>query len=232
MFKPKTLGKRKNTNSKKANQNKLRAIENAKRILDDITICNIYVPKDNSAEKGWDNSCVFSKDKPIKVSQSLAWHLDNIRVKWEVTCGVFCRTQQGKHYMEYFTFEASKECYSFDVSDQAQQVCYWLFMNAIKMEKLCPFWLAVPRTTDKDIDLTLALKTAHKNQVFNRIGTNFELNCNLPYVDYHTEGWFDIPMDWDKVRHIDVDLEEALSIQLQYKENLDGTTELQEPTEP
>lgn len=223
-MKQSTISKRnrKQTNSKQANQHKLRVIENAKRILNNITICNIFVPNDK--ENGWGNSAVFEKNHMIKVSPALAWNLDNIRVKWEVTCGVFCRSQNGEHYAEYYTIEADRECLSIDVADQAQKICFWLFENAIKMEKLCPFWLAIPKSIENhDVDLTLAIKTAHRHQVFNRIGTNFEHNCNIPFKDYHSGNWFNIPFNWNKFREADVDLNEALSIKLNYKETKDGT---------
>lgn len=220
-FKPNTLGKRKPSNSKKANQHKLRVIRNAQAIMDNITICNIFVPEDK--ENGWGNSAVYQKDKQIKVPPSLAWHLDNIRVKWEVTCGIFNRTQSGEHYFKYFTFQATQECHSFDVAEQAQKVCAYLFKNAVIMEKLCPFWLAVPRTNDqKDVNLNLAIRTAHTHKVFNRIGTNFEHNCNIPFKDFHQGDWFDIPINWEKTGWIDIDLNEALSLEINVEETKDG----------
>lgn len=222
--KPSTLSSRdrKNTATKRANANKLRVIENAKRILNNITICNIFVPEDK--KDGWGNSAVFDGNKPIKVTHALAWNLDNIRVKWEVTCGVFCRTQQGEHYIQYFTMEADRECYSTDVSEQAQKICAWLFNNAVKLEKLAPFWLAIPRTIeDHVVDLNLAYKTAHLHKVFNRLGTNFEIDCNLPYVDYHQGDWFNIPFNWDKTKSVEVPLDEALNLTLKTLETEYGT---------
>lgn len=222
--KPSTLSSRdrKNTATKRANANKLRVIENAKRILNNITICNIFVPEDK--KDGWGNSAVFDGNKPIKVTPALAWNLDNIRVKWEVTCGVFCRTQQGEHYIQYFTMEADRECYSTDVSEQAQKICAWLFNNAVKLEKLAPFWLAIPRTIeDHVVDLNLAYKTAHLHKVFNRLGTNFEIDCNLPYVDYHQGDWFNIPFNWDKTKSVEVPLDEALNLTLKTLETEYGT---------
>lgn len=223
--KPNTISKRgrKNTDSKRANANKLRVIENAKRILNNITICNIFVPEDK--KDGWGNSAVFDSKKLIKVTPALAWNLDNIRVKWEVTCGVFCRTQKGEHYIQYYTIEADRECYPSDVSEQAQKICAWLFYNAVKMEKLAPFWLAIPRTIDNhDVDLNLAYKTAHLHKVFNRIGTNFEIDCNIPFVDYHQGSWFDIPFNWNKTKLMEVPLEEALNLTLETVQTKYGTT--------
>lgn len=223
-MKTKTLSKkgRKNTDNKRASANKLRVIENAKRVLNNITICSIFVPED--AADGWGNSAVFEGKRRIKVSPALTWNLDNIRVKWEVTCGVFCRTQQKEHYIRYYTIEADRECYSSDVAEQAQKVCAWLFFNAPKMEKLAPFWLAVPRTIDNHVvDLNLAFKTAHLHKIFNRLGTNFEIDCNMPFVDYHQEDWFNIPVNWDKTTEADVPLEEALGLTLEKVKTEYGT---------
>lgn len=213
-MKPQTLSKtdRKNTNKLKASKNKLRVIKNAKHVLDGITICNFFVPEDTT--NGWGNSLVFNGTHPIKVSSSLAWHLENIRVKWEVTCGVLHRDQQGKHFLEYVTIQADRECYSNDVSEQTQKICAWLFKHAYNLTKICPFWLAVPRSSDKPVDLTLVYRTAHHHKILNRMGTNFEINCNLPIVDYHSGAWFDIPKDWDKTKELDFDMEKLLSITL------------------
>lgn len=222
--KPSTLSSRgrKNTATKRANANKLRVIENVRRIINNITICNIFIPEDK--KDGWGNSAVFDRKNLIKVTPALAWNLDNIRVKWEVTCGVFCRTQQGEHYIQYYTIEADRECYSTDVSEQAQKICAWLFNNAVKMEKLAPFWLAIPRTIeDHVVDLNLAYKTAHLHKVFNRLGTNFEIDCNLPYVDYHQGDWFNIPFNWDKTKSVEVPLDEALNLTLKTLETEYGT---------
>lgn len=92
------------------------------------------------------------------------------------------------------------------------------------MEKLAPFWLAIPRTIeDHVVDLNLAYKTAHLHKVFNRLGTNFEINCNLPYVDYHKGAWFNIPFNWDKTKSVEVPLDEALNLTLKTLETEYGT---------
>ncbi|MDP8184365.1 hypothetical protein [Phocoenobacter skyensis] len=47
-------------------------------------------------------------------------------------------------------------------------------------------------------------------QVFNEIGTAFELNCNTPVIDYHTnKAWYDLAKDfrWEEV---ELDLSEYL----------------------
>lgn len=216
--------------TKRQNQHKLRVINNVKNILDRITISNIFVPQDK--ENGWGNSAVYQNGKPIRVTPTLAWHLDNIRAKWEVMCGLFCRNQQGEHYIQYYVFQADRECLNTDIADQAQQICAYLFHNGSKLQKLAPFFLASPRTNeDREIDIMLAIHTAHIHKVFNRLATNFEINCNMPFKDYHSGNWFEIPINYDKFEFVDVPLEEALQIRLKYMENQDGTTTIEPTTE-
>lgn len=229
-MKPNTVSKRNRTktNKKKASAHKLRVIQNVKNILNSITICNIFIPDDD--EGG--NSLVFHGACPIKVSPSLSWNLENICAHWELTCGVFYRDQQGKHFIEYVTIQSIRETLANEISIHAQKVCAWLFHNGHKMTKLCPFWLAVPRSNNKNVDLTLAYRTAHAHKVFNRLGTNFEINCNLPIVDYHQGAWFDIPKDWEKTKEIDINLEEILKINLVEKQTENGTeVEIEYPSE-
>lgn len=223
MIKPSTISKRgrSKTSNAKAGKLKLKVIENAKRVLNTITICNIFVPTDT--KNGWGNTSVFENGRMIKVNSALSWNLDNIRVKWEVTCGIFCRSQNGKHYIQYATIEAVHECLPEQISTISQRICAWMFENGNKLEKLCPFWLAVPRSYESNpVDLTLAIQTAHRHLVFNRIGTNFEHNCNVPYKDFHDGHWFDIPMDWDKFKEVDIPLDEIKKLELKYKETEDG----------
>lgn len=198
------------------NKNKLRVIRTSQQLMSRITVCNIHAPSpDDVDKKYWCSSAVYEHKRPIKVSQSLAWALDNIRTHWEVTCGVFCRNQQGIHYMQYCSIQAVKPCVSSDLSDLAVKMCKALFDQAPKLHKLTPFWIAIPKTENtKDTDLSFAIMTAHRYKTFNAIGTNFEISANMPFVDYHTGSWGDIPFDLSKTEYIDLDPEEVMKIEL------------------
>nr|DAT03631.1 MAG TPA: hypothetical protein [Caudoviricetes sp.] len=218
-MKPQTLGKH-SSNSRKKARTKLRAIKTSQSLLNKITICNIYVPEE--AHKGWGNSSVFEGDRFIKVSQSLAWAIDNIRVKWDILCGVFLRDQKGVHFIHHETFRASEECVSSAVSEYAQKLCAYMYYKAPRLQRLVPFWLAVPRSDNKDIDINLAIRAAHRHKVFNRVGTMFEINCNIPEEDFHTGDWFDIPMDYSKFVETEYSIEEAMAQEYDIVETDDG----------
>lgn len=174
------LGKHK-SNTLRTNKNKLRTIQESKRLLNDYATVLVYSNAKNQ------HSLVFHKGEPTKVSAGVAWHFDNTRVHWDIVCGCFCRDQKGKHYANYVNFEAVTECTSADISVWTLEACKKLFDESHNLHKLCPFFIAVPRSNKEHTDLTLALKTAHHYKVFNLIGSNFEHNVNKPFVDYHTE---------------------------------------------
>ena len=44
----------------------------------------------------------------------------------------------------------------------------------------------------------------------------------MPYKDFHDGHWFDIPMDWDKFKEVDIPLDEIKEMELKYKETEDG----------
>lgn len=176
--------KGKHTNGLKANKNKLRAIKNTQAIMSNYTITLCMATKDNEC------SAVYYKDKPTKVSPQLAWHFENTRCKWEIVCGVICRNQQGKHYIEYVVFGSTEECTINDLSELAFDVCKNMFDKAIKMHKLCPFYMARPQ---EEVNILLILDTIKKHNVLNLIGTNFEIDCNILFKDYHTvDNWIEV----------------------------------------
>ena len=209
----------KSPNAKK-NQHKLRVIENTRRILDKITIAKVYTPESHGQ-----NSIVFSRGIPTKVSHSLAWHLDNIRVYWEITAGVICRNQQGKHYFEYITFQSKEPTLSGDMSELTKNVCALLFARMNKLHKLVPFWLAKPRfnTEEKSIDLILLLHLLEHCKSLDKIASNFEILANMPEQSFHTGNWFDIPMDWDRCKETDlITIEEVYDVQIKTVKTEDG----------
>lgn len=174
----------KHINVRKQSQAKIRAIRNTKLIMSNHTITLVMANKDNEC------STVYYKNRLAKVSPQLAWHFENTRCHWNIICGVICRDQQGKHYIEYVSFGSVHECTIDTLSELAFEACKKLFDQAIKMHKLCPFYMARPH---QDIDPLLILNTIKSYKVLNLIGTNFEFDCNLPFVDYHTpENWAEV----------------------------------------
>lgn len=200
--------KRRKANSKKANAHKLRVIENAKKVLNGISICCSY-----SADEKQKHVLIFQGGNPVKTSATLSESLDVLRCKWDVTCGVFCRNQKGKHYALYCNFRFKDEVTG--TSEILRQitvdVCYQMFYEiAPKLERLCPFWIGTPRSNQGENDLNLAIKTAHFFKVFNELGTDFEINCNMPVIDYHKgKQWYDLALDfrWEEV---ELDLSEYI----------------------
>ncbi|QLB22627.1 hypothetical protein A6B44_05165 [Pasteurella skyensis] len=71
---------------------------NAKKVLNSISICCSYSSDEDK------NALVFQGGDPVRTSQTLAESLDTIRCKWDITCGVFCRDQKGKHWAMYCNF--------------------------------------------------------------------------------------------------------------------------------
>lgn len=211
-------------NVKAFNRHKLRVIKNAQARLNKISICRIYAPKGEEDK----TALLFEGKNPIRMDQSLKWSLDNIRVRWDIMVGVLCRNQQGKNYAIYSSFQAVEECLSDRISDLAVNACQQLFEKAIKMQRLCPFWIAVPRSNDKEDTATLMVnlvKTAHYFKVFNRIGTEFEINCNIPFVDYHTgKEWFDIMLDFDFL-NADLNIESLYDENPKFEEEWKSSTE-------
>lgn len=166
----------------KENQAKLRAIRNTQDIMSNYTITLVMADsKDQCSE-------VYYKNRPTTVSKQLAWHFENTRCKWDIVCGVLNRDQKGKHIIEFVSFGSKQECSSNDLYDLTVQICQEMFEKANKLTKLCPFYMARPQ---KEVDLLLILDTIHTYKIFNLIGTNFELDCNVPFTDYHK--------DWLKV---------------------------------
>lgn len=169
--------------SKKANQAKLRAIKNTQAIMANYTI-TLVMCDDNSECSG-----VYYKGRPAKTSQQLAWHFKNTRCKWEILCGVLCRDQQGNHYIEFVCFGSKEECIVDDLSEISVEVCKELFKQAPRLHKLCPFYMASP----KSIDPNIIMRTVNQYKVLNLIGTNFEIDCNMPVIDYHTSSkWYEV----------------------------------------
>ncbi len=182
-------------------------IENAKKVLNSISICCSY-----SSDKD-KNALVFQGGDPVRTNQTLAESLDTIRCKWDITCGVFCRDQKGKHWAMYCNFRFKDEVTGTSevLTEITVDVCKQMFDIAPKLERLCPFWIGTPRSNQGVNDLNLAIKTAHFFKVFNEIGTTFEINCNAPVVDYHTnKAWYDLAKDfrWEEV---ELDLSEYLN---------------------
>lgn len=189
----------KHTNGLKANKNKLRAIKNTQAIMSNYTITLCMADKNNEC------SVVYYKDKPAKVSPQLAWHFENTRCNWEIVCGVICRNQQGKHYIEYVIFGSKDECTINDLSELAFDVCKDMFNKANKLHKLCPFYMARPQ---EEIDIALILNTIKTYKILNLIGTNFEIDCNMPYVDYHTDdNWLEV-LKTIEFKQLDLEIED------------------------
>lgn len=180
------------SDNRQRNKHKLFVIQQAQKCLNKITICNIY--SDNITK----NSIVFEDSKPITVDKALAWNMNNIRTHWELICGVLCRNQQGKHYALYTGFRAIQECFSENISQLTIDVCEQLFDQSPNLHKLCPFWLAMPKTGDStEINIDCLFQTIHHFEVFNKIGTNFEINVNMPFVDYHKgKTWQDLALNF------------------------------------
>lgn len=169
--------------NKKANQAKLRAIKTTQAIMSNYTITLVMCSDNNEC------SATFYKGKPTKITPQLAWHFKNTRCKWEILCGVLCRDQQGKHYIEFVCFGSKEKCIVDDLSDIAIDVCKELFKQAPRLHKLCPFYMASPNS----VDLNIIMQTVNQYKVLNLIGTNFEIDCNMPVVDYHTpDKWIEV----------------------------------------
>lgn len=178
------LRKSKHTTGTKASKAKARAIKTTQDIMSNYTITLVMADKDNKC------STVYYKDKPTKISPQLSWHFQNTRCNWDIICGVICRDQSGKHYINYVSFGSINECVLEDLSELAMQACMQLFEEAPRLHKLCPYYMARPQ---KECDGLLILDTIHQFEVLNLIGTNFEIDCNCKIVNYHTpEKWLEV----------------------------------------
>lgn len=193
-------------NQQAYSRHKLRTIRNIQAILNKVSVCRIYAP----AENGKICQLFFSKGERINPTESLVWSLNNIRVKWDILAGVICRDQSGEHYLVSYAFQAKKECLWADIENLAENACKHIFNECPIMHRLCPFWLAVPNSSEH-IDaaerINLLIKTIHGFGVLNRIRSEFESNVNKPYVDYHTgKEWFDIALSM-KFKESEMDIE-------------------------
>ena len=186
----------------KFNAHKLRVLKRAKFSLNHFAICNTY-----SNEKA--NTVLFMAGKPTNLTEKIAFSLENVRTHWSVTVGVFCRNQQGKRYAIYTEIQAKKECSSEQLADVVKALEIQLMEYAPKMEKLCPFWLAPPRSNNKPNDLNLALKTAARFNVFGELITTFEKAVNKQ-TNPQRQPWYEIATDFEW-KFVDVDLEEYYS---------------------
>lgn len=183
----------------KFNAHKLRVLQRAKFSLNHFSICNTY-----SSQEA--NTILFMNGKPTNLTEKLGFALENVRTKWSVTIGVFCRNQQGKRYAIYTEIQAKKECTSEQLAGVVKALEVQMMEHAPKMEKLCPFWLATPRSNNKPNDLNIAIKTAVRFNVFNELITLFEKAVNKP-TEQKNLHWYDIAKDFEW-QFVDVDLEE------------------------
>ena len=190
----------KHTNGIKANKAKMRAIKNTQDIMSNYTIILVMADSNNSC------STVYYRDIPAKISPQLAWHFENTRCNWDIVCGVICRDQTGKHYINFVSFGSKEDCVVDDLSELAIQVCKQMFEESPKLHKLCPFYIARPQ---KECDLLIILDTIHKYKFLNRIVTNFEINCNCKEIDYHTpEAWQNV-LKTIKFNELDLEFNDA-----------------------
>ena len=185
----------------KANRSKLRMIRAAQAELNNLSIVHSYhTAKDK-------NTSLYSHGKPINMARSIQFALENIRTKWDISVGVFCRTGR-KHYALFTEIRASQECLSNDLSDLVQELCGQFYDEAPKDEKLCPFWVATPRSNDGVNNLELALKTAHRFKIFDELATNYEIEHKVEPVDYHKGDYNDIAATFEW-KHVDLEIEAA-----------------------
>lgn len=182
------------TNNKKRNAYKLRVIKNAQTILNDFSIVHTYHSKTGK------NAVLYSRNNQVNLTQSIAQALETIRCKWDVTCGVLCRNKQNNHYALFSDVRAEKECISEDLGNIVQDICSQMFDEAPEDEKLCPFWIATPRSNNGVNNLELVLKTAFKFNIFNELGTNYEINNNLPVIDFSDYNKVTTDFKWECVK--------------------------------
>lgn len=186
----------KHTNGTKANKAKMRAIKTTQDIMSNYTITLVMADQNNTC------NTVFYKNLPAKISPQLAWHFEHTRCKWDIVCGVICRDQSGKHYIDFVSFGSVEECILDDLSDLAIQTCKQLFEESPKLHKLCPFYMARPQ---KECEVPLILDTIHRYKVLNRIGTNFEIDCHCKEVDYHTDDKWNEVLQTIKFNELDLE---------------------------
>lgn len=183
-------------NTKKVNAQKARVIKRVQQLIENVSVCHIYNNVNMTA--------IFEKGKQVRMGNALFYHLCELRHKWDITVGVFFRTQKGKHGAYYCNLK-SEECKIDELTKIVNGSCMQMFDDAPKLTKLAPFYIATPRRTDRYNDLNIAIKAAHNFKIFNDLGTSFEIKCNAPVVDYHTGAeWFDIASDFEW-KEIDLD---------------------------
>lgn len=194
-------------NPKKHSRHKMRVIQQTLSIMSRLSVCKVYAPQDN----GKPIALVFEKNQPIKLTESISWAMGEVRADWHIITGVICRNQQGQHYSLFTEFSSEKECTLDQIATKAQSSGLIIFNNnAPNLEKLVPFWLAIPSKKGspdnfRNYHLDNVRKTLQLGKVLDRIATNFELNVNLKRSSYHSGEWLDIDLDW---RFVDIELDE------------------------
>lgn len=184
----------------KANRSKLRMIKGAQAELNNLSIVHTYHSSKNK------NASLYSHGKPINMARSIQFALENIRTKWDISVGVFCRTGRS-HYALFTEIRASQECLSNDLGNLVQDLCSEIYDTAPKNDRLCPFWVATPRSNDGVNNLELALKTAHRFKVFDQLATNYEIENEIAPINYHDRDYDELSQDF-KWKHIELEIEE------------------------
>lgn len=198
--------KPKHADKKAHNRYKLRMIRNAQSILNKISICHIYTPcGDNQSEC----DLVFQGTDPVKPTSSLNQAFNSIRTNWEAIIGVLCRDQSGQNYVRYSIFQVQRECVAADINQLLFNACKQIYSNAIKMHRICPFWIAMPKkfnTEESDItkQKEILLKTLSYFKVISSVPSEFEYNVNkAPPSRESDQYWFNIDLRMDEV---DIDI--------------------------
>lgn len=169
--------------------------------LNDLAICHTYSADPERS------TLMFRKGRQITLSKTLAQALQIVRTKWAITVGVFCRNQKGENYGIYTEIQAQHACHSDQLADIVKDLEIQLCEYAPKLEKLCAFWIATPRSNNEPNDLNLAIKTAHEFQVFELI-TLFEKKANKIVGNYHHgRGWYELAYQFPWT-FVDLDLAE------------------------
>lgn len=160
------------------------------------------------------NQQAYSRHKlrTIRNVQAILNKVSVCRIYAPAENGKICQLffSKGEHYLVSYAFQAKKECLWADIENLAENACKHIFNECPIMHRLCPFWLAVPNSSEH-IDaaerINLLIKTIHGFGVLNRIRSEFESNVNKPYVDYHTgKEWFDIALSM-KFKESEMDIE-------------------------
>lgn len=198
--------KPKHADKKAHNRYKLRMIRNAQSILNKISICHIYTP---CGENQSECDLTFQGTEPIKMTSSLTQAFNTVRTNWEAIVGVLCRDQDGQNYVRYSIFQVQKECVAANINQLLFNACQQIYSNAIKMYRICPFWIAMPKkfSTDES-DITkqseILLKTLSYFRVISSVPSEFEYNVNKAPPSRETDlHWFNINLRMDEV---DIDI--------------------------